>query len=344
MAKCVWHLAEVDFWDTLVKNYLRNAEDAKLRVKTVMAKKVDTTYLRDKLLMKIRLSFSDFYKKIEEYKARLEEEIWIAFSKDAIKSTQSKGDDTMGKLLKRLEESIKSVEGAKEKPPKFAGMDYKLLEDAKELMKSGKDEKKALLKAEQMVTDFKMQDNLTYDKFKNLFNIQASFLGGGLLEKYGWGKYGSGPGGRVITKPKGDKVGWLSYGMNCVLPEFFQIDFRINNFTKHTMIGIGISKKPFETRPGDVISYNGDSWAGTEDGKVYCYEGAKVEEEGNDSATQKGDIMSIVYDSQHKMSFEMNGKRQPKGFVNIEGPFYVYAALAQPETVLELISIAELEP
>ena len=377
------HLEEIVEWSNLIKEYLIRCNNCEHRIRVLLkiasGENIDQGPTPEQIAKKkkeidskIDALFTELYKKFDIYKQNIKDEIFNKFmekvneNKTPTKNADSEhleaDIDELKDLLKKVEGVVKDMVAFEKKDDKESMIKILQKNVIKEVEGRVHMVDVDIVDVEHHLHDTPHAPKLPQFDFSisDCFNLDLFLRGLKITpplreEGKSSGRF-SGP--KVIDQtenfcfPKGRRI-WrkpgkikedLSICCSMHLPQYFKIRIRINNFTHHQFGVFGICKKDFKSQEEAIIGWEKDQWGFTEDGKfIHHYKGKGYGKSGNDIKGKKGDVVTLVYDNTHKLSFSLNGVKQPKCFRKLPGgPFYICCSLTYVDSEIEIIEVSKL--
>ena len=327
------HITKIYSWDLQIKKYQDQVHNLKLRVMDLTTTKVDPTKLKSDLFRKCESSFQHIKTQIEQSREKLKEEIWNRRDKAQLVDPESD--------LLILDKEITGHSGIIEK--------YLDNEDKEGLMKLLYSESElpdiyykrvdafrpiitASLTHAKEIEDFRINETLNEQNIESMLTYIAPFI----KEEVSITKSHYFPTKTCIRLPGHPQT------ISCPspLPAFFAITLRKS-------IGVdmicGVCKQDIGQREEVLGGSREGEYAIRADGALM---GSGEVIKGNTS-TLLVDTIVIRYENvridyqtyTRLLTFEYGGKRQPKGFENLEGPFYLAITLPVEGTQVMIQSV-----
>ena len=237
--------------------------------------------------------------------------------------------EDLGILIKEMKKYKKSGE----KEILIKNLQKNIVRDVEKQIKVFKEMKMSSNEYAKALKKFEISEELSYQEFEKYLNIKLPNYRKNATENFAFPD-----GSRILKKTGTDQ--WKAISCSQLLPHHFTIKIRINNYTRDTFSYLGLCKDNFQTAQSKSSPWLDNQLAYKSTGNVYFYNKPTIS--GNKGYDGNGNILSISYDKNKRVMFEVNGEKQPISVDNLEGPFYFWASLYYTNSEIEIIEVTEL--
>ena len=336
------HLNKVEIWNNIAKDYIKKCQNCQNKSRLILKTNISFDSLKVEILGKIDQVFDQLIIKLNQFKTQFKDEYlgkMNGIGEFKIEEVKDQGEfksslEKLNTLITELKSQIKSGE----KKILIGSLQDNVLEDI---------EKHIDIHQKTIVTNneyakelkgFQITENFTYTELMKYLNIQHP-IGQKMVNVQDLN----------LTFPNGSKI-WkkiesCAEQICCpqMLPPTFKIRIRINNYPPDQHFAVGICKVNFVTYKHE---WNTRPWLSNQ----WLYNGytgdlcsqANTDIKGNAKFGRTGAIVSLIYDTNKILVFEVDGVGQSLVFQDIQGPFYFWASIYHANSELEILDIKEV--
>ena len=333
------HLKFMRSWENTAKEYLMKCKDAHTIAKLLLKNTFNPDSLKAEVFAKVDEWFTVIYTKIESFKQKIQEEIWReVFGGGQLENEEVKTNTDFERRFGELSRAISDLKSHKKGGDKVSMincMRENVLQSVFADIQVYTEAREHTAAYERGVKSLKITDHLNFDDFRKKITVSSAITQNMQLQK----KYAFPDGSPLWRKKVGNQ--YMTLCCPTVLPPFFKASIRINIYTGSHFGTFGVCKQDFQEEKGKGFPWLSNQWGcSPEHGTVM--RGNEGHISGNKAGMKKGDIVSIVYDRAHNLYFEINRERQPNGFKDLQGPFYLWATIYYAGSEIEIIEVIPL--
>ena len=340
------HLNKVEIWNNIAKDYIKNCQNCQNKSRLILKTNISFDSLKAEILGKIDQVFDQLFIKLKHFKTQFTDEYLgkmnsIGEFKNEEVKDQGEFKSSLEKLNIFITELKRQIEsGEKEVLIKSlqTSLEANVLEDIEKQIDIHQKIKVTNNEYAKELKEFQITENFTYTELMKYLSIQHP-IGQKMVNVQEFN----------LTFPNGSKI-WkkiesCAEQICCpqILPPTFKIRIRINNYPPGQSFAVGICKENF-------VTYNHNRNDNTWLSNQWLYNGytgnlnsqTNTDITGNANFMRTGAIVSLIYDANKILAFEVDGVRQTKVFQDIQGPFYFWASVYYVNSELEIIDVKEV--
>ena len=337
------HIDKLVIWSTVIKKYLMKSQNYQSIGQLLLKSQISFDTLKVVINSKIDEVFFQLIEKINKFKILFKEEIWKKLLPIGESHPYSGRDsEKLSESIEELDKLISEMKISKKSSDKEALINNLQKNSLKEIEKQIQIHQEMSISQQNyanIVKEFEIMEDMTFGEFKKYIKINSPLVNAEyeppLLLDYVF------PHGSRVWKEGNNK--WRALCCPKLLPSAFRMTIRMNNITHPNDVGIslGICRENFQTHSGSCTPWKADQWVYySNSGELRQYQKPGIS--GNKKFNTNGDLVSIVHNKNKTLYFELNGERQPKLFLNLQGPFYFWAVNYYIGTNIEIIEVTEL--